>query len=64
MFTWKHPGRGLESIIGYFLVTAGMRRDKNDVTLICGADIGSDHHLVLIKMKVRARKLRWKRRAN
>ena len=55
-FTWKCPGRGLQSIIDYFLVRADMRRDVNDVKVIRGAEIGSDHHLVLMKMKVRGRK--------
>ena len=56
-FTWKCPGRGLQSIIDYFLVRADLRKDVNDVRVICGAEIGSDHHLVLMKMKVRGRKL-------
>ena len=30
-----------------------MRKDVNDVRVIRGAEIGSDHHLVLMKMKVR-----------
>ena len=32
-----------------------MRKDVNDVRVIRGAEIGSDHHLVLMKMKVRGR---------
>ena len=56
-FTWKCPGRGLQSIIDYFLVRADLRKDVNDVRVIRGAEIGSDHHLVLMKMKVRGRKL-------
>lgn len=36
------------AIYHHFQVTADMRRDINDVTLIYGADIGSDHHLVLM----------------
>ena len=53
-FTWECPGRGL-SIIDYFLVRADMRKDVNEVREIRGAEIGSDHHLVLMKMKVRGR---------
>ena len=54
--TWKSPGRRLRSIIDYFLVRADRRQDVNDVRVIRGAEIGSDHHLVLMKMKVRGRK--------
>ena len=32
-----------------------MRKDVNDMRVIRGAEIGSDHHLVLMKMKVRGR---------
>ena len=31
MFTWKCPGRGLQSIIDYFLVRGDMKRIVNDV---------------------------------
>jgi len=55
-FTWECPGRGLRSIIDYFLVRVDMRRDINDVRVIRGAEVGSDHHLLLMKMKVRGRK--------
>ena len=54
-FTWECPGRGLRSIIDYFLVRADMRKYVNDVRVIHGAEIGSDLHLVLMKMKVRGR---------
>ena len=55
-FTWKCPGRQLRSIIDYFLVRADLRKDVNDVRVVHGAEIGSDHHLMLMKMKVRGRK--------
>ena len=55
-FTWKCPGRQLRSIIDYFLVRSDLRKDVNDVRVVRGAEIGSDHHLVLMKMKVRGRK--------
>ena len=54
-FTWECPGRGLRSIIDYFLVRADMSKDVHDVRVIHGAEIGSDHHLVLMKMNVRGR---------
>ena len=33
-FTWKCPGRGLQSIIDYFLVRGDMKRIVNDVRVI------------------------------
>ena len=32
-----------------------MRKDVNDVRVIRGVETGNDHHLVLMKMKVRGR---------
>ena len=54
-FTWKCPGRGLQSIIDYFLVREDMKRIVNDVRVIRGAEIGSDHHLVVMKVKLTKR---------
>ena len=54
-FTWKCPGRGLQSIIDYFLVRGDMKRIVNDVRVIRGAEIGSDHHLVVMKVKLTKR---------
>ena len=51
-FTWKCPGRGLQSIIDYILVRGNQRKDVNDVRVIRGAEIGSDHYLVLMKVKL------------
>ena len=49
-FTWTCPGRGLKSIIDYFLVRGDLRKEVHDVKVIRGAEIGSDHHLVLMKV--------------
>ena len=49
-FTWTCPGRGLKSIIDYFLVRGDLRKEVHDVKVIQGAEIGSDHHLVLMKV--------------
>ena len=48
-YTWKCPGRGLKSIIDHFLVRNEMNRNVNDVKVVRGAEIGIDHHLVLMK---------------
>ena len=48
----KCPGRGLKSIIDYFLVRNEMKRNVNNVKVVRGAEIGSDHHLVLMKVRL------------
>ena len=56
-YTWKCPGRGLKSIIDYFLVRNEMKRNVNNVKVGRGAEIGSDHHLVLVKVRLHKRVL-------
>ena len=56
-YTWKCPGRGLKSIIDYFLVSNEMKRNLNNVKVVRGAEIGSDHHLVLMKVRLHRRVL-------
>ena len=51
-YTWICPGRGLQSIIDYFLIRGDTKRNVNDVKVTRGAEIGSDHHLVLMKLKL------------
>ena len=46
------PGRRLQSIIDYFLIRGDMKRNVNDLKVIRGAEIGNDHHLVLMKLKL------------
>ena len=60
-FTWKCPDKGLQSIIEYFLVRGDLRKEVHDVRVIRGAEIGSDHHLVLMKVKIGGRR-KMKRR--
>ena len=50
--TWICPGRGLQSIIDYFLIRGDVKRNVNVVKVIRGTEIGSDHHLVLMKLKL------------
>ena len=53
-FTWECKGRGVRSIIDYFLVRKCNRADVQDMKVLRGAEIGSDHYLVLMKMKMKA----------
>ena len=48
---------GLHTIIDYFAVRKALRQTVADVKVIRGAEAGSDHYLVLMKMNVR-----WTRR--
>ena len=49
-FTWECRGRGLKSILDYFLVRREDRRRVKDTKVVRGAEIGSDHYLVLLKL--------------
>lgn len=49
--TWECPGRGLKSLIDYILVRKDVRSLVCDVEAVRGAEISSDHHLVLMKMR-------------
>ena len=53
-FTWECRGRGLRSIIDYILVrTEHMRRVKDRCKGGEGAEIQSEHYLVLMKVQMR-----------
>ena len=53
MYTWECRGRGLRSLIDYFLVGKLYRKQVVDVKVIRGAELGSDHYLVLMKTKLK-----------
>ena len=59
-FTWECRGRGLKSIIDYFLVKREDRRRIKDTKVVRGAEISSDHYLVLLVMKRCWREVRQK----
>ena len=52
-FTWECRSRGLNSIIDYFLVRREHMRRVRDVKVVRGAEVGSDHYLVLMKIQMR-----------
>ena len=52
-FTRECRGRGLKSIIDYFLVRKRFMKLVKDVEVVRGAEVGSDHHFVLMKVKLR-----------
>ena len=57
-YTWENKGRGLRSIIDYFIVKKALRPGVADVKVIRGADLDSDHYLVLMKVCLKPKKPR------
>ena len=45
----------MQSIIDYFLVEDEMKTKVNDVKVVRGAEICSDHHLVVMKVRLHRR---------
>ena len=42
-YTWESRGRGLRSIIDFFVVKRALRAGEIDVKVIRGVEVGSDH---------------------
>ena len=55
-FTWECRGRKQRSIIDYFLVRRELKCQLRDVKVVRGAEIGSDHYLLLIIIKLKTKK--------
>ena len=53
-YTWECSGRGLRTIIDYFLIRMEVRKQFVDVKAVRGAVIGSDQYLVLMKVKLKS----------
>ena len=53
-YIWECSGRGLRSIIDYFLIGMEARKQVVDVKTVRGAEIGSDYYLVLMKVKLKS----------
>ena len=51
-FTWVCPGRGLKSIIDYCVVRREIRMRVKDVKMVRGAEVSSDHYLLVMKMSM------------
>ena len=54
-YTWVCPGRELKSLIDYFLVRRETKARVHDVKAVRGAEIGSDHHMVLMKLSKKSK---------
>ena len=51
-YTWECRGKGLRSLIDCFLVSKEARKHVTDVKVVRGTEIGSDHYLVVMKIKL------------
>ena len=54
--TWVSPDGVTENQIDHFCISRRFRRSLDDVVVQRGADVGSDHHMLLAKVKLR---LKW-----
>ena len=52
----ENKGRGLRSITDYFIVRRALRPGEAEVRVIRGAEVGSDHHLVLMKLRLKVQR--------
>ena len=58
---WECRSKGLRSLIDYFLVGKEVRKQAIDVKAVRGAEIGSDHYLVLMKIKLKVKRVKENR---
>ena len=56
--TWTSPDGRTENQIDHFCIARKFRRSLQDVRVMRGADVASDHHLVLAKMSLKLKKFK------
>ena len=56
--TWVSPDGITENQIDHFCISRRFRRSLEDARAVRGADVGSDHHLLLAKFKLRLKSWR------
>jgi flagellum-specific peptidoglycan hydrolase FlgJ len=54
--TWVSPDGDTENQIDHFCISRKFRRSVQDVRVLRGADIGSDHHLLLAVLRLRLKR--------
>ena len=54
--SWVSPDGRTENQIDHFTISKKFRRSLQDVRVIMGADIGSDHHLLVGKVKIKLKR--------
>ena len=60
--TWRSPDHVTENQIDHICINQRFRRSCKDVRVIRGADVASDHHLVVTQIRLRLKKLKNQRR--
>ena len=54
--SWISPDGRTENQIDHFCISRRFRRSLEDVRVLRGADVGSDHHMLFAKVKLRLKK--------
>lgn len=54
--TWLSPDQSAENQIDHFCITKKFRRSLQDVRVKGGADVASDHHLVIANLKLKLKR--------
>ena len=55
--TWVSPDRRTQNQIDHVIISRRWRSSLQDVRAKRGADVGSDHHLLIAKVKIRMAKV-------
>ena len=56
--TWISPDDKIENQIDHFCISRKFRRSLEDVRAVRGADVGTDHHMVLGKFRLHLKRHR------
>ena len=59
--TWVSPGGGTENQLDHVAFSKRWRSSLQDVRVMRGADVGSDHHLLMAKVRIKIAKARKKK---
>ena len=62
--TWHSPNGRDRNQIDHFMINGTWRRSLCDVKVKRGADIGSDHHMVVAEVRIKLRKAGGRRTGN
>jgi hypothetical protein len=57
-WTWRSLGRNIKNPIDFIMVQERFRNALKSCKAYLGADCGSDHNLVIAKMKIKLRRLK------
>ena len=60
--TWRSPDHVTENQIDHICINQRFRRSCKDVRVMRGADVASDHHLVVTQIRLRLKKFKNQRR--